>query len=84
MQAFLFEVLHPILTLTPECAAIYAPEGRLLGEGDTVRLPELGDLLDRLGAEGPAFLYSGDVAAIGERLGARARRHAEPRRSELV
>ena len=63
MQAFLFQVLHPILTLTPECASIYAPEGRLLEEGDTIRLPELGDLLDRLGAEGPAFLYSGDVAA---------------------
>jgi gamma-glutamyltranspeptidase/glutathione hydrolase len=63
MQAFLFEVLRPILTSTPECAAIYAPDGRLLGEGDTIRLPELGDLLDRLGAEGPAFLYSGDVAA---------------------
>ena len=47
----------------PECAAIYAPEGRLLREGDTIRLPELGDLLDRLGAEGPGFLYSGDVAA---------------------
>ena len=63
MQAFLFQVLHPILTLMPECASIYAPEGRLLEEGDTIRLPELGDLLDRLGAEGPAFLYSGDVAA---------------------
>ena len=28
-----------------------------------MRLPELGDLLDRLGAEGPEFLYRGDVAA---------------------
>ena len=28
-----------------------------------LRLPELGDLLERLGREGPAFLYSGDVAA---------------------
>jgi gamma-glutamyltranspeptidase/glutathione hydrolase len=63
MQGFLFEVLEPILTSTPECAAIYAPEGRLLREGDTIRLPELGDLLDRLGAEGPRFLYDGDVAA---------------------
>ena len=62
MQAFLFEVLRPILTSTPECAAIYAPEGTLLAEGDTIRLPELGDLLDRLGAEGPGFLYGGDVA----------------------
>jgi gamma-glutamyltranspeptidase/glutathione hydrolase len=63
MQAFLFQVLEPILRSTPECAAIYAPEGRLLEEGDTIRLPELGDLLERLGAEGPGFLYTGDVAA---------------------
>ena len=62
MQAFLFRVLEPILMSTPECAAIYAPEGRLLAEGDTIRLPELGDLLDRLGAEGCGFLYKGDVA----------------------
>ena len=62
MQAFLFEVLRPILTSTPECAAIYAPGGKLLAEGDTIRLPDLGDLLDRLGAEGPGFLYTGDVA----------------------
>ncbi|HEY6778540.1 MAG TPA: gamma-glutamyltransferase [Thermoleophilaceae bacterium] len=63
MQAFLFQVLEPILRSTPEAAAIYAPGGRLLAEGETIRLPELGDLLDRLGAEGPAFLYMGDVAA---------------------
>jgi gamma-glutamyltranspeptidase / glutathione hydrolase len=62
MQAFLFQVLEPILRSTPECAAIYAPGGRLLEEGDTIRLPELGDLLERLGAEGPGFLYAGDVA----------------------
>jgi gamma-glutamyltranspeptidase / glutathione hydrolase len=63
MQAFLFEVLRPILTSTPESSAIYAPGGDLLREGDTIRLPEVGDLLDRLGAEGPGFLYSGDVAS---------------------
>jgi gamma-glutamyltranspeptidase / glutathione hydrolase len=62
MQAFLFTVLQPIVTSTPECAALYAPEGRLLREGETFRAPELGDLLDRLGAEGPGFLYDGDVA----------------------
>jgi gamma-glutamyltranspeptidase/glutathione hydrolase len=63
MQAFLFEVLEPILRSTPEAEAIYAPGGTLLAEGGTIRLPELGDLLDRLGDEGPAFLYEGDVAA---------------------
>jgi gamma-glutamyltranspeptidase/glutathione hydrolase len=63
MQAFLYQVLGPIVTSTPECAAMYAPEGRLLEEGETFRAPELGDLLERLGAEGPGFLYTGDVAA---------------------
>jgi gamma-glutamyltranspeptidase / glutathione hydrolase len=61
MQAFLFTVLEPIMRSTPEAEAIYAPEGGLLRRGDTIHLPELGDLLERLGAEGPEFLYSGDV-----------------------
>jgi gamma-glutamyltranspeptidase/glutathione hydrolase len=62
MQAFLFEVLEPIFRSTPECAQLYAPGGRLLREGERFRFPELGELLDRLGSEGPGFLYSGDVA----------------------
>ena len=62
MQAFVFEILEPILLSTAEARAIYGPEGSLLRTGETIRLPELGDLLERLGAEGPAFLYSGDAA----------------------
>src|SRR5919108_967354 len=63
MQAFLFTILEPILRSTPEADAIYAPQGELLREGDVIRLPELGDLLERFGSEGPGFLYDGDVAA---------------------
>jgi gamma-glutamyltranspeptidase/glutathione hydrolase len=63
IQAQLFQILAPILRSTPEVAAIYEPEGRPLRTGERVRLPELGDLLERLGAEGPGFLYEGDVAA---------------------
>jgi gamma-glutamyltranspeptidase / glutathione hydrolase len=59
----LMEILGPILTSSPEAAAIYAPDGRLLRAGETLRLPELADLLDRLGREGPGFLYDGDVGA---------------------
>jgi gamma-glutamyltranspeptidase/glutathione hydrolase len=62
MQAFLYTVLAPIVTSTPEVAALYAPEGRLLVEGETFRAPEVGDLLERLGSEGPSFLYTGDIA----------------------
>ena len=52
------EILEPILASTPECAALFAPGGRLLGEGDPFRQPELGDALERLGGEGAAPFYA--------------------------
>src|SRR3954447_23483351 len=61
--AHLLRILGPILISRPEGQAIYAPEGRLLQQGETIRFPELAALLERLGAEGPAPLYTGDVAA---------------------
>lgn len=63
VQAYLIDILKPILLANPEGEQIYAPHGRPLEAGDTIRLPEVGDLLERLGREGPGFLYSGDVAA---------------------
>jgi gamma-glutamyltranspeptidase/glutathione hydrolase len=63
VQAFIFEILDAIFCTTPEATAIYRPQGERLKAGDTIRLPEVGDLLERLGAEGPGFLYEGDVAA---------------------
>lgn len=72
MQEFLFAILAPILSSTPEVAAIYEPEGRPLRTGEPLRLPELGELLERLGTEGPDFLYTGDVgAAVSDWLLAR-------------
>jgi gamma-glutamyltranspeptidase/glutathione hydrolase len=62
MEGAFLEILGPILTSTPEAAAIYAPGGRLPRVGEKLRLPDLGDLLDRLGAEGPGCLYVGDIA----------------------
>ena len=61
MQAYLHEILGPILCATPEGAALYGPKEQPVGAGERLRLPELGDLLERMGAEGPAFLYTGDV-----------------------
>jgi gamma-glutamyltranspeptidase / glutathione hydrolase len=61
-QAYVIEILGDIVTATPECAALFAPEGRLLRAGEVIRQPELGDALERLGAEGPAPFYTGDVA----------------------
>jgi gamma-glutamyltranspeptidase/glutathione hydrolase len=63
IQEYLLGILGPIFRSTPEGTALYEPLGRPARVGERVRLPELGDLLDRLGREGPGFLYEGDVAA---------------------
>jgi gamma-glutamyltranspeptidase/glutathione hydrolase len=62
-QAYIAEILAELLTSTPECAALWAPAGRVLREGERLRNPELGDALDRLGAEGAEPFYRGDIAA---------------------
>ncbi len=61
-QAYVAEILADLLTSTPECAALWAPAGHVLGEGELLRNPELGDALDRLGADGAEPFYRGDVA----------------------
>jgi gamma-glutamyltranspeptidase/glutathione hydrolase len=63
IPAYLFRILGPILLSTDEGRAVFAPGGRLLEAGETLRLPEVADLLERLGREGPGFAYEGDVAA---------------------
>jgi gamma-glutamyltranspeptidase / glutathione hydrolase len=60
-QAYVVKILGDIVLSTPESAALFAPEGRLLGAGDVVRQPELGDALERLGADGPEPFYTGDI-----------------------
>jgi gamma-glutamyltranspeptidase/glutathione hydrolase len=62
-QAYVVEILGDIVTATPESAALFAPDGRLLRTGDVIRQPELADALTRLGAEGAAPFYTGDIAA---------------------
>lgn len=63
-QAYFIAILEPILTHYPECAALYAPDGNLLGAGDTIVFAELGDGLERLGAEGAEPFYRGEVAEL--------------------
>ncbi len=62
-QAYVIEILAGIVTSTPECAALFAPGGRVVRAGDTLRQPELADALERLGPEGAAPFYTGDLAA---------------------
>src|SRR5260221_3082174 len=53
VQGYLIDILGPIL-MSPEGRAIYAPAGAPLRAGDTIRLPQVGDLVQRVGARGPA------------------------------
>jgi len=61
-QAYVAEILGDLLRSTPECAALWAPEGRLLREGDVLRDPALADALELLGQQGARPFYEGDVA----------------------
>jgi gamma-glutamyltranspeptidase/glutathione hydrolase len=51
-QAYVFGLLEPIVTLTPEAAAIFAPHGRLLRRGEHFENPSLAAFLDTLDERG--------------------------------
>jgi gamma-glutamyltranspeptidase/glutathione hydrolase len=72
LQAQLFEILGPIVMATPESRAHFMPAGRFPRAGERLADPDLGDALERLGAEGEAPFYRGEVAAaVSEHLLAR-------------
>ena len=62
-QAYLLKILEPIYTATPEAREIYAPDGHILGEGESFRYPDLACALERYAAEGAAGVYGGETAA---------------------
>jgi len=62
-QAYVFEILEPIYSATPEARELFMPEGHRPMTGDRFRDPPLADTLERLGAEGAAPFYEGDLAA---------------------
>jgi gamma-glutamyltranspeptidase/glutathione hydrolase len=74
VQETLFRILSPITRSSPEGAATFVPGGHPPRTGERLALPELGDAIDRLGADGAAPFYTGDIAAaiiawVGERGG---------------
>jgi gamma-glutamyltranspeptidase/glutathione hydrolase len=73
-QAYVAHILADLLTSTPECAALWAPAGHLLREGEVLCNPELGEALLRLAHDGAEPFYRGDIATavcrwLGERGG---------------
>jgi gamma-glutamyltranspeptidase/glutathione hydrolase len=70
-QAYIFALLEPITATTPEARAKYWSGGRAAREGDRLADPDLAAALERLGAEGDAPFYTGDIAAaVCERMAA--------------
>jgi gamma-glutamyltranspeptidase / glutathione hydrolase len=61
-QGEVVRLLEGIMRSTPQCETIFRPGGRLLTACDLFRDPDLGDAIERLGAEGAAPFYSGDIA----------------------
>jgi gamma-glutamyltranspeptidase/glutathione hydrolase len=71
-QAYVFELLHPISTCTPEAEARYSPGGAPLRPGQRFRDAELARLIERLGEEGDEPFYRGDIAqAAADHMAAR-------------
>ena len=69
--AYLHAILRDMLTASPEAAAVYAPGGRLLGEGERLRFDDLADALEQLGREGAGAMRDGSLAnAIVDHLAA--------------
>ncbi|HEY2768660.1 MAG TPA: gamma-glutamyltransferase [Solirubrobacteraceae bacterium] len=62
-QAYVAEILEQLLLSSDECAALWAPAGHVLREGEVLRNPELGEALERLGRDGADPFYRGDIAA---------------------
>jgi gamma-glutamyltranspeptidase / glutathione hydrolase len=68
-QAYLFEILQPIYDSHSESRELLMPEGRVPRAGDVLKDPPLADSLERLGAEGAAPFYTGDIgAAVSEHV----------------
>jgi len=58
-SAYLFRILGDMLRFTPDAAAVYAPGGTVLGEGELFRNPALAETLEELGRTGAQAMGPG-------------------------
>lgn len=61
-QDYLHDILSGILTVDEAIRAVFAPNGRLLRQGETLRFPDLGEALAALAAEGSEPFVNGRYA----------------------
>jgi len=60
-QGYLHRILDGLLRHSPEGDAMYGP-GRAVVAGERFTVPELGETLERIGADGAGVLYHGELA----------------------
>ncbi len=60
-QGYLWELLGPIATSTPESCDRYCIDGRVPRAGEVVRDPDLAEGIARLAADGAEPFYGGDI-----------------------
>lgn len=63
-QGYIFDIVSPILTATPESTEIFSADcgKKLLAPGDTVYYRQLADTMEALAEEGADLFYRGEVA----------------------
>jgi gamma-glutamyltranspeptidase / glutathione hydrolase len=66
VQAYLFELIAPILTLTEAARALHAPTGAVLRAGDRFRNPALAEFLEQLPVTQGLAFYTGEIARATE------------------
>lgn len=62
IQAYIAEILEPILAASDAIRDLWMPGGRLLGAGDQFLAPGLADTIRRIGRDGAEPLRTGDLA----------------------
>ncbi|MEM9568377.1 MAG: gamma-glutamyltransferase [Cyanobacteria bacterium P01_E01_bin.34] len=63
-QHYVLELLEPILTTSPHMQPVYAPQGQLLGVGDTCVMTDFANTLEFLVTEGTIAFREGDIAKL--------------------
>lgn len=61
-QRYLFTIFEPILLASPEGREIYAPNGELLQQGETIFMKDFADVLTLLVESGAREFYEGEIA----------------------
>jgi gamma-glutamyltranspeptidase/glutathione hydrolase len=61
-QLAVCEAIRPVLTSTPESAALFQPYGHYIRVGEPVRQPDLADTIELLAEQGAGALYTGALA----------------------